>query len=305
MKLKNFLLLIFLACLWGPSFLFIKVAVGEIPPLTLVTGRVGLAALILYIILRLQQRNLPGFGPIWKHFAVVGFFSNALPFVLFSWGEQYIDSALASILNGTTPLFTALLAHFFISDERLNATKLIGIAVGFGGLVLLIAPSLGDGAHTAGGGLLAITLAAACYGIAMVYTRKNLRKLPPLVGPTAQLLMATLYMMPLAFWFEQPFSRTLPGWPALGSLLGLSMLGTALAFVIYYRLLEITGATYVAMVTYLSPVIGVILGVVILNERLGWNTYAGFTLILLGVMVVNGVFKGLMRRRLLTGEVGP
>lgn len=305
MKLKNLLWLLFLACLWGPSFLFIKVAVGEIPPLTLVTGRVGLAALILYTILRLQGRNLPGWGSIWKHFAVVGFFSNALPFVLFSWGEQYIGSALASILNGTTPLFTALLAHLLISDDRLNATKLVGIAAGFGGLVLLIAPSLFEGVQASSSGLLVITVAAACYGVAMVYTRKNLRGLPPLVGPTAQLTMATIYLLPLSLWFEQPFFRPLPSWPALGSLLSLSMLGTALAFIIYYRLLETTSATFVSMVTYLAPVIGVILGVAILHEHLGWNTYAGFVFILLGVMVVNGAFKILNWRRLAGVGVRP
>src|SRR5262245_25064943 len=139
---RNFLWLLCLAALWGPSFIFIKVAVGEIPPLTLAAGRVGLAALLLYLILRLQGRNFPGFGSIWKHFAVMGFFSNALPFALFSWGEQYIDSALAAILNGTTPLFTILLAHFLIEDDRLTLPKFLGVSLGFGGLMLLIGPSL-------------------------------------------------------------------------------------------------------------------------------------------------------------------
>ncbi len=148
MGLKNFLWLLLLASLWGPSFLFIKVAVGEIPPLTLVVGRVGVAGLLLYIALRMQGKNLPKFGPIWKRFAVVGFFSNALPFFLFSWGEQYIDSALAAILNGTTPLFTIVLAHFFIADDRMTRVKVTGTLLGFVGLVLLIFPSLLDLAIT-------------------------------------------------------------------------------------------------------------------------------------------------------------
>jgi drug/metabolite transporter (DMT)-like permease len=280
-----------LACLWGPSFLFIKVAVGEIPPLTLVTGRVGLAALVLYVILRLQGRNLPRLGRVWKHFAVVGFFSNALPFVLFSWGEQYIDSALASILNGTTPLFTIVLAHFFIADDRMSSLKVLGALLGLAGLSLLIGPSLLGGMRASTWGLLAVTLAAASYGVAMVYTRQNLRGLPPLVAPTAQLTMATVYMLPLSVLLEEPFSQPFPSWAAAGSLLGLSMLGTALAFVIYYHLMDKTSATYVSMVTYLSPVIGVLLGVLILREQLGWHVYAGFLLILLGIMVVNGIFK--------------
>jgi drug/metabolite transporter (DMT)-like permease len=297
MGLRNFLWLLFLSSLWGPSFLFIKVAVGEIPPLTLVVGRVGIATLLLYAILRMQRRNLPKFGRIWKHFAVVGFFSNALPFFLFSWGEQYIDSALAAILNGTTPLFTIVLAHFFLADDRMSPVKVMGILLGFGGLVLLIAPSLVEGVRITTWGLIAATMAAACYGVAIVYTRKNLRGLPPLVAPTAQLMMATIYLLPLSLFIEHPFSLSLPSGAAIGSLLSLSIFGTALAFVVYYRILEETSATYVSMVTYLAPSIGVILGIIILNEQLGWSAYIGCVLILLGVMVVNGVFKNVSWRR--------
>jgi drug/metabolite transporter (DMT)-like permease len=258
---------------------------------------VGLAALLLYVILRLQGGNLPKFGAVWKHFAIVGFFSNALPFVLFSWGEQYIDSAFAAILNGTTPLFTIVLAHFFISDDRMTLVKAMGTLLGFGGLILLISPSFAGGVQLTTWGLLAATMAAFCYGIAIVYTRNNLRGLPRLVAPTAQLTMATLYMLPLSLIIEQPFRLPFPSWSATGSLIALAVLGTALAFVIYYYLLERTSATYISMVTYLAPVIGVALGVAILDEHLDWTTYAGCGLILIGVMVVNGVFKSISFRR--------
>ncbi|MCP4540931.1 MAG: DMT family transporter [Chloroflexi bacterium] len=154
-----------------------------------------------------------------------------------------------------------------------------------------------DGIHATTWGLIAVTMAAACYGIAIVYTRKKLRGLPPLVVPTAQLLMATIYLLPLSLLIEHPFILPVPSWSAIGSLLALSIFGTALAFVLYYRILENTSATYTSMVTYLAPGLGVILGVVILNERLGWNTYAGCALILLGVMVVNDIFKNANCRR--------
>lgn len=291
MGFKNFLWLLFLAALWGPSFLFIKVAVGEIPPMTLAMGRVGLASVALYAILRLQGRQLPGWDGIWKHFAVMGFFSNALPFALFSWGEIYIDSALAAILNGTTPLFTIILAHYLIDDEHMTPVKAGGVLLGFGGLAMLIAPSLLGGVQATSWGLVAVTVAAASYGVAIVYGRKKLRGLPPLVGPNAQLIMATLYLIPLSLLLERPFQMPVPSWAAAGSLLMLSMFGTALAFVIYYRVMEITSATYLSMVTYLVPVFGLILGVVVLNEQPGWNAYLGCALILLGVMVVNGLFK--------------
>lgn len=298
MKLRNFLLLILLASLWGPSFLFIKVAVAGIPPLTLVAGRVGLAAVLLYAFLRWQGRSLPRSRSVWKHIAFVALFHNALPFVLFGWGEQYIDSALASILNGTTPLFTIVLAHFFVADDRLTGAKAAGVLLGFGGLLLLIAPSLADGLQVTTLGLLAVALASAFYGVAIVYTRNHMRGLPPLVAPTAQMIMATVYVLPFSLLVERPFTLPAPSLASLGSLLALAILGTAVAFIVYYRLMENADPSYVSMVTYVIPVIGVILGVVILNERLTWHAYAGCALILLGVIIVNGVIKDVSWRRL-------
>jgi drug/metabolite transporter (DMT)-like permease len=291
MALRNFGWLLFLASLWGPSFLFMKVAVQEIPPFTLVLGRVGIAALLLYLILRLTGRNLPKLGPIWLRFAVVGFFANALPFVLISWGEIHISSALAAILNGTTPFFTILLAHVFTIDDRLTPVKIVGTMVGFVGLVLLIAPSLWQGVYATTWGLVAVTAATASYGVGIVYTRLKLRGLPPLVGPTAQVTMATLYILPLSLWLEHPFSLPAPSWPAWASMLGLALLGTALAYVVYYYIIERTSATYVSMVTYLVPIFGVALGIVVLDEQPGWLAYVGCALILVGVMTVNGVFR--------------
>ncbi len=280
-----------MALLWGPSFLFIKIAVQEFPPLTLVAGRVGLAALLLYLLLQIQKRRLPGPGPIWKHFAVVGLFAHALPFFLFSWGEIYIDSAIASILNGTTPLFTLLIAHFAIADDRMTINKVVGALIGFAGLVLLVSPSLRGGIQTTALGLLAVTVAAASYGVAIVYAHLRLTGLPRLVAPTSQLIMATLYMVPLALIIERPSALPMPSWSAAGSLLALAVFGTAIAFVVYYRILENSGATYLSMVTYLVPVFGVILGILVLDEKLEWKAYLGCTFILLGVMAVNGLFN--------------
>jgi drug/metabolite transporter (DMT)-like permease len=286
-RVQNLIWLILLASLWGPSFIFIKVAVQEIAPLTMVVGRVGVAAMILLVILRFQGRWLPPFGPIWKHIAVVAFVHNALPFTLFNWGEQYIDSALAAILNGTTPLFTILLAHLFIADDRLSLRKGVGILVGFGGVLVLIGPSIVNGVKATTLGLLAVTIAAVSYGIAIVYTRLHLRGLPPLVAPAAQLLLAAFYLLPLSLVFEQPLNNRLPSWEAIVALLMLAVFGTALAFVVYYHLLERTSATYVSTVTYLVPLFGVVLGVLVLNEELHWTAYLGCALILGGVIVVN------------------
>lgn len=288
--MRNFLLLLFLASLWGPSFLFIKVAVEDIPPLTLVVGRAGIAAVVLYTVLRMQGRNLPKFGLVWKHFVVMAFVQHAVPFTLFNWGEQHISSALAAILNGTTPLFTIILAHLLVQDDRMNPAKVMGVFVGFGGLLLLIGPSLFNGVQVTTWGLVAVTIAAASYGVAIVYSRLNLRGQPPLVAPAAQLTLAALIMLPLSLFLERPFSLPTPSWAALGSLFSLATLGTALAFVVYYYLIERVSATYVSMVTYMVPVIGLVLGVIVLNEQLRWNAYVGCILILIGVMIVNGKF---------------
>lgn len=292
MKLRNFLWLLVLAALWGPSFLFIKVAVNDIPPVTLAAGRVGLAAFTLVMVLWWQGRGLLPVGRVWKHFAVAGFFGNALPFALFCWGEQYIDSALAAILNGITPLFTVVLAHIFTKDDRITPAKLGGVLLGFGGLLILILPSLVGGLEASTWGLIAVAVATASYAISIVYSSLHLRGLPKLVAPASQLTMAAVFLVPLAIVVEQPYRLPLPSLAAVGSLVGLALFGTALAFVLYYRIIERTSATYLSMVTYLVPVFGVVLGIVVLGEQLQWTAYAGCALILIGVMIANGLFSG-------------
>ncbi len=291
MKFKHFLLLLLLAALWGPSFLFIKIAVETIPPITLVLGRIGIAAILLWLFLRFSGGKLPTSGRVWGLLAVMALVQNAVPFVLFSWSEQYIDSALASILNGATPLFTIFLAHFYIQDDRLSVMKLVGALIGFGGLVVLVIPSFLDGVQATTLGVLAMTLAASLYGIALVYSRKYLRGLPPLVAPAGQMILATLFLLPAALIVERPFQLPMPSIPALLSVLELGVLGTAVAFIVYYRLIAEVSASHVSMVTYIIPIIGVILGVVILKEQLSWHSYVGCGLILFGVAIVNGVFK--------------
>ncbi len=297
MNWKNLFLLIFLASLWGPSFLFIKVAVESIPPLTLVLGRVAIGALLLYLILRLQNGRLPQNRIIWKHLAILAIVHNTIPFVLFAWGEQYIDSALASILNGTTPLFTIMLAHFFVVDDRLTPAKLIGVLLGFFGLILLIIPAITDGVEATSWGVLAVATASAFYGIAIVYSRNHMRGLPKLVAPTGQMIMATLFLLPLSFIFERPWTLPMPSTQSLLAMVALGVFGTALAFVVYYKLIEVADPSYVSMTTYVIPIFGIILGVLILGETLTLLMLVGCGFILFGVMIVNGVFNGLARKR--------
>ena len=288
---KNLLLLLLLAALWGPSFLLIKVAVAEIPPITLIFGRVGLAAILLYLLLRLGGNNLPRPGRIWISLAIVAIFQTAFPFVLLSWAEQYIDSALAAILNGLTPLFTILIAHMLTTDDKLTPAKAAGIALGLVGVLFFVAPALQSGVQASTWGILAMIVVAASYGFAVVYARKHLNHLPSKVAPTGQLILSTLFLLPFMIIVDQPFNQPLPSLQAIGAVIALAIFGTAIAFVVYFRLLKSAPASYVSMVTYLVPVIGVLLGVLILGERLAWNDFAGFGLILLGVLIVNGAFR--------------
>lgn len=297
MKLKSFLWLLVLASLWGPSFLFVKVAVVEIPPVTLVAIRVTVAAAILYGLLRMEGQSLPQPGLIWKHFAISGLLNNAMPYVLLSFGELYIDSALAAILIGVAPLFTLVLAHFVTANDRLTPTKTVGVVIGFVGVVTLFGPALGNGVQATLWGLLASLAAALCYGSGIIYSHKYLRGLPSLVGPTAQLTTAAIFLAPLALLVEQPYTLAMPSWSAIGSVLLLATFSTVLAFVLYFRAMESIPATVLSMVTYMVPIVGMILGVIILNEQLGWNVYIGSALVLLGILVVNGIFKSLKGRR--------
>ncbi|RME41738.1 MAG: EamA family transporter [Caldilineae bacterium] len=295
--MSNWLWLLVLAALWSPSFLFIKLALVDVPPLTLAATRLTLAAIILVSVLHLRGERLPRRWEVWRKFFFMGFFANALPFALFSLGELVADSGMAAILNGTTPIFTVILAHFFIGDERLNMQKLGGVLIGFAGIVLLFAPEV-QGNWARGGsvwGLVAFAVAAMSYGIGIVYARRNLRGLPPLVGPAAQLTMASVYLLPVALWVDRPFGIR-PGLPAIGSLLALAVFGTALAFMLYYHLIERASATFLSLVTYILPPAGLLLGVIFLDESPGWQAVVGCGLIIVGVMVVNGAIGAAWQR---------
>lgn len=288
-ELKKVILFFMLSCCWSPSFLFIKIAVTSISPIVIANLRVAIGGLILFTILKLRRINLPSFGPEWIHFSVMGFFSCALPFSLFSFGEQYIDSSFAAILNGTTPLFTLVIAHFFTDNDRMTTEKLLGSFVGFAGMFFLVAPVLFDKTTTILGVVEGL-MAAASYGIGFVYAKKYIKGFRPLVVPTAQLLLASLFLLPFSLVSGYIDFGNI-SLIAILSVLGLGIFGSALAFVLYYKLIEITSATYVSAVNYVLPVFGAILGIVFLNEKLTWNLYLGSVMVIGGVMIINGILS--------------
>jgi drug/metabolite transporter (DMT)-like permease len=285
MSLRNFVILFCLGLIWGASFLFIKVAVVTIPPFTVAFGRTALAALTLYLVLRYRGLRMGSWGDLWGTFLVLGFFNGAVPYTLITWAEIHIDSGLAAILNAVMPLFTVILAHFFTRDERFNWLKIVGVCLGFLGVLALIGPTALKGLGTHAVGQLAVVGAALCYAIAVIYGRR-LKEIPPLVSATGQLTSAALLTLPLSLIVDTPWQLSV-SLLSLGALACLSLLGTALAYILYYYLLARIGATNVSLVTYLIPITGVFWGALLLGERLHWTAFLALALILAGIAGVN------------------
>jgi drug/metabolite transporter (DMT)-like permease len=297
MTARDWLLLIGLSVLWGGSFFFIGVAVQALPPFTIVAARVGLAMLVLLVVLRAMKIALPNDGRLWLAFLGMGLLNNAIPFTLFVWAQAQVPSGLASILNATTPISTALVAHAFTSDEKLTPNRILGVLLGLAGVAVMLGPDLlaglGDNLLAQGACLLA-TLSYACAG---VYGRRFRRLgVAPLVTAAGQLTVSTALMLPLALLIERPWLLPLPGWPVIAALLGLAVLSTAFAYVIFFRIMGTAGSN-VNLVTLLVPVSAILLGVLVLGETLLPRHLAGFGVIALGLAAIDGRIFTLLRNR--------
>ncbi len=289
--IRRLFLIMALTAMWSPSFLFIKLAVAEISPITVAMVRVSIAAVILSLILFFRKGRLPTDLTFWIHSAAMAFFASVVPFCLFCYAEQTIESALAAILNGCSPMFTALLAHRFLPSDRLHAQKVVGISLGVVGLLLLFAPNIAGGLNGTLYGMGAAATAAFCYAVSHVYGKKYQVGFAPFVAPTSQLLCSALMLIPLAFIYEDPLSLAMPSVKAIMGVLGLSLFGTILAFIIYYKLLDHCGPTAISMVACFFPVCGMLLGFVFLGESLSWGGLLASFLIFLGLAIVNEVIN--------------
>ncbi len=280
----DYLLLLLLAAIWGSSYLFIKLAVADIPPMTLVAARLGLAALALLLFLAATGRWLPRDGAIWRRFLVVAVAGNVAPFFLIHWGEVTVDSSLAAILLATNPLATIMLAHAFTSDERLTPMKGLGVAVGFGGIVVLVGPDALAGIGREVMSQLAIVAAACCYAVTTIFVRRSrLIDLPPAVNATGVLVTSALVALPLALVIDRPWELPAPSTGALLATVVLALLCTATAFLILFRLLATTHATFVSLLNYMAPVFGVFWGAMLLGEPLHLDSLGALGLIMIGL----------------------
>ncbi len=290
-------LLLFLAFIWGGSFVFAKVAVAEIPPFTLVLLRVGLAAATLWLICLTTGVRMPRTLKAWGAYAVMGLLNNVIAFSLIFTGQQEIGASLASILNGSMPFFTVLLAGLLLADERFSPRKIVGIVIGFAGVVLIIGPRhlLGLGDHLLSE--LMLIGAAISYAFASVWGRRFAGQ-NPMATATGQLTMSTLMMIPIASLIDQPWTLPVPSLATIGSVIALAVVCTAFAYVLFFRILDMAGATNVSLVTMLVPVSATLLAVPLLGERLEWLTIIGFAVITLGLIVLDGRPVRYLRERL-------
>jgi drug/metabolite transporter (DMT)-like permease len=283
----DWLLLLILSVLWGGSFFFAKVAVAELPPLTIVLARVAIAALALHLLILALRQRMPAERPLWRDFLLMGLLNNAIPFSLIFWGQQEIASGLAAILNATTPLFTVLVAHALTRDEQATPLKLIGVALGIGGVALMIGldRAAGLGAHL--WSELAVLGAALSYAFAGIFGRR-FRGRPPLVVAAGQLTASSALILPLALLIDRPWLGVNPSAEVWGALIGLALLSTALAYVIFFRILARAGATNLLLVTFLIPVSALLLGIAFLGETMGMHQLIGMLLIGLGLAAIDG-----------------
>jgi drug/metabolite transporter (DMT)-like permease len=289
MNRSDWLTLISLAVIWGAAFLFISVAVREVAPLTYVWLRLTLAAAAMWLFLwwRREKAGLP--RPIWGAIVVLALFNNAIPFVLFGWGQTHIASGLAAILNTTTPIWGVVVAHFYTSDEKLTGRKLAGIALGVSGVTMMIGPALLGSLGNNVLAQLACVVAALCYAIAGVWARRfRAMGVSPLSVTTGQLSAGALLMLPLALLVDRPWLATMPSLEAIGAIVALAVVCSAFAYILYFRLIDRAGATNALLVTLLVPPVAILLGALVLGEVIEARDFAGLALIALGLAAIDG-----------------
>jgi drug/metabolite transporter (DMT)-like permease len=285
LRLKHWFIFILLGAIWSSSFMWIKIAVQAVGPITLVAFRVLFGLLFGVAVISIQRVQWPRTFKAWLPLLVVGITNLAIPFFLISWGEQSIDSAVAAILDATVPLFTIIIAHFMLRDDKMTMPKVLGLVIGFLGVVVLLSKDIG----ASPGSLLgqaAVVLASIFYAGSAIYVRKTTEDTPGILRSAGPLVSASAVMWLAVFLTERPIEI-----PRLGitwiALLFLGVLGSGFAFVLAYYLIHEIGPTRATMVTYLFPLGGVILGVTFLHEQLTWQLIAGAALIIASLVIAN------------------
>ncbi len=278
---KELALLLVLATLWGSAYTFIKLGVATIPPITLIAARTLIAATVLLIVLRIRGLRLPRDATTWRRFFIQACLNTAVPFTLIAWAETTTDAGLAVILNSTTPVFAFLLTVLFIRHEPVSGRKMAGIAAGFSGIVLIVGVQALNGVGRELLAQLAVIGASVCYGGAVIFG-KNFKGLDPMMPAAGSLLCGAMLLAPLSLIIDHPWTLS-PSATSIFALVALSVFSTALAFVIYYRLIHTLGTVGTTSQAYLRVPIGVAIGVMFLGENLPPTAWIGLVLVVIGV----------------------
>lgn len=286
MGFQEWVLIVLLSILWGGSFFFVGVAVKDFPPFTIVLCRVTLASAILLVVIYIKGNKMPSSLALWGGFIVMGALNNLIPFSLIVWGQTHIGSGLASILNGTTPIFSVILAHFLTKEERLTTNRMFGVLVGWVGVTVLIGIDSLRNFGIEMLGQFAVLGAAFSYACAAIYGRR-FKDLSPLVVATGMLCGSTIMMTPMTLFIDQPWNLSSSGYTMI-ALFGLAAISTSLAYIIYFRILATAGPTNLLLVTLLIPLSAILLGVMVLGERQEWNAFVGMGLIFIGLIAIDG-----------------
>ena len=298
MDFKDWLRLILLSLLWGGSFFFVEVALTALPIFTIVFIRVLLGALILLVFIKLSGRIFPEGKKIWLELLVMGILNNVIPFCMIVNGQRYISGGFASILNATTPFFTVVTAHFLTRDEKLNARKIAGVLMGIAGVSVLIGFEAISGGSNKLIGIVSVLCAATSYSFAGVWGRRfKAYEIDPVMPAAGQLICSSLVLLPIALIVDTPWKLAMPGARVWAAILGIALLSTALAYILYFKILASSGATNVLLVTFLVPVSAVLLGVFILSETFRAQYLAGMVIIGLGLIIIDGRLLARIRRR--------
>lgn len=303
MGAKEWLMLVGLSLVWGGSFFFNELALVDYTPVTIVWLRVTIAAVCLWALLLFKGVSLPRSRKFWFSIILMGLFNNALPFSLIVWGQQEISSGLASILNATMPLFTVLVAGLFLADERLALTKLLGVFIGLGGVVVIIGPSniVTINIETADTELakLAVLGAAICYACASVFGRRfQAMNIPPLLTAASQVTLTSVWLLPVFIMNGGPNEFATFNMVSMLSVLSLGVVCTAFAYVCYFKILATSGATNISLVTFLVPVSAIFLGWLILGEQLQVTHYLGMLCIAVGLAAIDGRILSRLRAQI-------
>ncbi len=281
----EFCLLALLALFWGSSYLFIKVALEGLPPLTLIALRVSLAALILYLIARWRGHRLPGDPAIWRQFLVQCFFLCLGGWAVLAWGQQFIDSGLAGILNSTSPIFVFFITALWTRHEAVGGLRLTGALLGLAGVVLIIGVDALQGLGQQVAGQIAVLASAVLYAGSAIYG-KRFSSLPNTITASGTLICASLVLIPLSLLIDRPWTLS-PSATSIAAALALSVVSSCLALLLYFRLINTLGSMGTASQSYLRVGVSVLLGMVVLGEQVGWTVALGLVAVVAGVIAIN------------------